>query len=105
MKILITLLISIAAFAFVNAQKLSGTKVKKTYYSDGKIKTQGDYWYDKLDGEYLEFYPSGKLWKKWKFKDGVEEGKSEWYFPDGKLSIVWNYRNGKKNGTSKWHYE
>ena len=48
-------------------QEDSGTKVVKTYYPNGVLKTEGQYWYDKLDGFYREYYPNGKLWKDWKF--------------------------------------
>jgi len=59
-------------------QKLSGTEVKKTYYANGTIKTEGDYWYDRLQGFYREYYPTGQLWKEWKFEDGKENGLSTW---------------------------
>src|SRR3989304_8535694 len=102
------LLIAIA-FSFLIAstfaQQLSGTKVVKTYYPNGMIKTEGDYLYDQLDGYYKEYYPNGKLWKDWKFRNGKEDGLSTWYFEDGKISIEWNYEDGIKEGTSSWYYE
>ena len=49
------------------AQELPGTKVVKTHYPNGVLKTEGQYWYDKLDGFYKEYYPNGKIWKDWKF--------------------------------------
>ncbi|MDX1372953.1 MAG: hypothetical protein R3321_10810, partial [Nitrososphaeraceae archaeon] len=63
--------ITIILFLFgttVFAQTLSGTEVKKTYYPNGIIKTEGDYWYDQLHGKYKEYYPNGTLWKEWNFK-------------------------------------
>ena len=58
------------------SQELPGTKVVKTYYPNGVIKTEGQYWYDKLDGFYKEYYPNGKLWKNWNFSYGKEHGLS-----------------------------
>jgi len=86
-------------------EKLSGTEVKRTYYPNGILKTQGQFKFGRLNGIYLEYYPDGKFWKKWTFEDGKENGQSVWFFPDGKISIEWNYHNGSREGISKWYYE
>ncbi|MGB5895114.1 MAG: hypothetical protein WBG58_13135, partial [Ignavibacteriaceae bacterium] len=73
--------------ALSEAQTLTSTEVKRTYYPNGNIKTEGEYWYDRLNGIYKEFYLNSKLWKEWHFQDGKEDGLSTWYFEDGIVSI------------------
>jgi hypothetical protein len=86
LNIVITLLMSFTVLnALSEAQTLSGAEVKRTYYPNGNIKTEGEYWYDRLDGIYKEFYPNSKLWKEWHFKDGKEDGLSG--FPHGILRM------------------
>ncbi|MBK6915312.1 MAG: hypothetical protein IPH11_17215 [Ignavibacteriales bacterium] len=81
MKFILTLIYFFFVFiSFSTAQKLSGTEVKKTYYPNGVLKTEGDYWYGQLNGEYVEYYPNGKVWKQWHFEDGLEEGLSNMVF-------------------------
>ena len=109
MKIKIDVLSVLILFIFlaaaVSAQNSGNVEVKKTFYPNGVLKTQGDYIAGKLNGQYLEYYPDGRLWKVWNFVNGKENGKSDWYFENGLLSIEWNYRNGLKEDTSKWYYE
>ena len=83
------------------AQQLSNVEVKKTFYPNGNIKTEGEYQDNILTGLYREYYLNGKLWKQWNFEDGLENGLSTWYFEDGLVSIEWNYYRGNRDGTSR----
>ena len=79
---LIGILLFISLTSIVFAQDVDTTgNVSKTYYPDGKIKTMGTYWNNQLHGDYFEFYPNGKVWKKWHYFEGKEEGIQTWYFP------------------------
>ena len=68
-------------------------EIKREYYSNGKLKSDGTIVNGVRNGLYKEFYESGKLWKEWNYENGKEEGLSVWYFEDGKKSMEWNYRS------------
>ena len=72
LKYLFVLIFVITYSGHLLPQILSGTEVKKTFYPNGTIKTEGEYWYDRLHGFYREYYSTGQLWKEWKFEDGKE---------------------------------
>jgi Uncharacterized protein conserved in bacteria len=80
-------------------------EVRKTFYPNGKVETEGEYLDGKLDGYYREYYPTGVLWKEWTFKNGTEEGRSNWFFENGTLSRTWNYENGNREGEGLTYYE
>jgi hypothetical protein len=103
LKYIFIICIVITSLSF--AQSSGGVEVTKTYYPNGALKTEGEYWNGQLHGNYKEYYPNGRIWKEWHFFQGKEDGISTWYFEDGIKSIEWNYRNGEKEGTSKWYYE
>jgi antitoxin component YwqK of YwqJK toxin-antitoxin module len=73
--------LSIICLQSIFAQEL---EVKKEYYPNGKIKSEGTYRYGNRHGIYKEYYEGGKLWKEWNFEFGREEGISTWYFENGK---------------------
>ena len=86
-------LISVFLTSIISAQEDSSGNIRKTYYPNGIVKTEGTYWEGKLHGDYFEYYPNGSVWKKWHFFEGKEQGLQTWYFEDGKVSIRWNYKN------------
>ncbi len=52
-----------------------------------------------------EYYPSGKLKSKTRFKDGQLNGVSKEYYESGKIRVEMPFKNGKLNGVQKEYYE
>lgn len=119
------------------------------YFEDGNVRIEGDYdkgvcldcrqFYkkgilrmrvgligNKKDGVFTEYYVSGELFRKGKFKndvllsvdgfdrdenivfsekDGVKNGTYMYFHDNGILSEKINYRVGEKNGVSKYFYD
>lgn len=97
-----------------NSLKSVGTvqnylKINKwTYYfqgSGGKIlMAEGEYKKGKKNGEWVEYYKSGKLKSKIKYIDGIITGPRLYYYKSGMVhKEVW-YRNGMKNGKSQEYF-
>lgn len=57
----------------------------KTYYPDGKVKSQGTYVEGKKDGKWVYYYPDGKKEQEGKFKNNVLSGQWLWYYHNGQL--------------------
>ena len=72
---------------------------KSTGLKQGKVKD------GKKDGEWLEYFESGQLYKKYNYKDGKKEGEQFYYYENGKLRSKVNYRYGKTEGERLWYYE
>ena len=70
------------------------------YYSDGKIKSKGDYRADKRIGKWIYYYENGNIEQEGIFKRGVPDGLWKWYFESGKLKREEFYRMGYEEGES-----
>jgi len=70
---------------------------KKTvgYYDTGEIKYRGGMKNDSIHGTYKEFYKSGKLAKKGKFKMGFYDGKWQFIREDGVILRITIFKNGQ----------
>lgn len=55
----------------------------------------------KIEGEYLEYYSTGKIKQRRNFKNGLLDGVSELYNKDGILKLNQNYKKGVLEGYSK----
>jgi len=44
------------------------------YYKNGKLKAEGKYIKDKMEGEWLFYRETGQLWQVGNFKNGKKEG-------------------------------
>lgn len=65
------------------------------FYKDGAIKES--FFRNKngeLEGEYKQFYPSGKLLTSKNFKDGKEYGRASHYYESGELKEVQYFDKG-----------
>ncbi|MCL6100365.1 MAG: hypothetical protein M1391_17535, partial [Bacteroidetes bacterium] len=71
------------AFFITAGITYSQAELKKEFYPNGKLKSEGTYLNGVHNGIYREYYESGKLWKEWNFQNGKEEGLSTWYFENG----------------------
>ena len=69
--------------------------VKARYTTDGGQKS----------GDYLEYFRSGKLKIRAKYRKGMLNGKYEEKFESGKLKIRTTYRGGKRNGKFEERFE
>jgi len=69
--------------------------LKRTYYADGRKKTEAYYEGDKLNGVFKEFDEKGRLKFEKNYKNDILEGASKEYYSNGKLKELIMYRNGK----------
>ena len=72
----------------------------KRYYEDGTPESIERYENNKLNGEYTDYYPNGRIKQSGFMKDGELNGKIVTYFDYGRnlISKKVDYINGKKNG-------
>ena len=72
----------------------------KRYYEDGTPESIERYENNKLNGEYTDYYPNGRIKQSGFMKDGELNGKIVTYFDYGEnlISKKVDYINGKKNG-------
>ncbi len=73
----------------------------KFYYSDGNIKSEGNFLENLRNGVWKYYYPDGKLEQTGSFRNGVEDGKWIWYYPDGSVRREENYYRGREDGLSE----
>ena len=73
----------------------------KDYYTDGKIKAEGNYTNGKQTGEWKFYHPNGQLEQAGKYnKQGRPDGLWKWYYESGQLLREENFRAGLKDGLS-----
>ena len=74
------------------------------YFSDGKIKTKGDYVNNKPVGIWEYYFESGALKMKGEMQD---EGAGMWvyFFEKGNKNMEGRLRNGKRDGNWRFYYE
>ena len=71
----------------------------KEFYSDGSLRSEGDYNDGKPVGEWKYFYQDGKLEQKGKFTNaGKLTGNWKWYYGNGQLMLDEEYISGQKDG-------
>ena len=68
------------------------TGISKSYYEDGKLKSEENYKDDKRNGISKSYYKNGKLEREANYKDGKLEGISKSYYKNGKLEREENYK-------------
>lgn len=68
----------------------------KEYFSTGKLKLIGKYENGKLVGEWKEYYPNGSIFKISKYKDNQMHGWSFTYTKDGEENGKFLYQYGEK---------
>lgn len=80
-------------------------------YDDGKtirVERQVAHYSDNnfaADGNYREYYPSGKPFIEGKFKEGRQVGDWTYYFENGTVNRKATYADGKANGSWEIHRE
>lgn len=73
----------------------------KEYYSDGKLKAEGDYSEGKKVGGWKYYYPDGTLEQEGYYNaEGLLDALWKWYYPSGTLLREEQYLNGLADGSS-----
>lgn len=80
----------------VTYEKGMRTGIRKTYYRNGVLFSEGKYVQGKLEGEYKTFYENGKTKGIYAYQEGLKEGISKFYDDDGKIEYETLFRNDKK---------
>ena len=50
------------------------------------------------DGEFVDYYESGKVWLKGSYKNNLQDGMFIEYYEDGAVRIEEKYLNGERSG-------
>ncbi|GIV29640.1 MAG: hypothetical protein KatS3mg028_0706 [Bacteroidia bacterium] len=75
------------------------------YYYTGELKGKGKYKNDLKTGEWMYYYPDGKIEQKGKYVSGKPEGQWIWYYQNGNILREENYFKGKREGELKDYTE
>ena len=97
--------IAIVAFIILKNAWDNREHVKKTYYSDGGIRTEQTYKNKKLNGPSRFYASNGKIEKESIYRDGKLNGITTKYYENGNAKSKENYKQGKLNGVSTEYYE
>ena len=101
----------------LDAPELKAPELKKEYYENGTVKSEGSFIDGKAEGEHREYTPDGQLKIAKLYSNGnvVAEGiidtsgskQGAWkkYYPSGSLRGVGNYLNNKHVGDWVYYYE
>lgn len=71
------------------------------YYYSGELRGKGKYKDNVKTGEWKYFYPNGKLEQKGKYINGKPDGPWIWYYENGNVLLEENYIKGKREGEFK----
>jgi len=66
----------------------------RTFFSDNKIKLNGQYANNEMTGLWYQYDEGGNLLEEVTFSKNEENGPFREFFPSGKLSVSGNYKNG-----------
>jgi antitoxin component YwqK of YwqJK toxin-antitoxin module len=78
---------------------------KVYYHSNGKVKREGNYSRNMLNGIVKEYYNNGSIMNEGNYSNNRKNGPYKEYFENGKLKLDANYLNDKRNGKHKTFYE
>ena len=79
--------------------------VQKSYWDNGKLKSELRYADGKLNGECVWYYPNGQQWMRVNYVDDIKDGVVLTYAENGKLTAEEYYTGGKLNGPFKKWYD
>lgn len=72
--------------------------VCKEYYTDGKLKSEGEYVKDLEEGLHKWYFKSGDLDQTVVYKEGMANGKVKHYYDGGKMKMDADYKDGTPHG-------
>lgn len=71
----------------------------KEYYSDGKLRSEGDYKDSERVGKWVFYFPNGKIEQEGSYDvNGRIKGKWKWYYDTGNILREENFINGLRDG-------
>ncbi len=84
------------------AYKIEGSDTVFFFYQgfnvNGSLLLEGPIIDDVREGQWISYYPDGKVWSKTTFKDGINDGESISYYSNGRVRYSGFYKEGKKTG-------
>lgn len=92
-------------FTACSQPSLSSDKVKKTYYTGGKLRTEfimADS--SSKNGVLKKYGYEGRLTSKAQIRNGVKHGPELWYDYEGRVILKIPYVNGEKEGVEYAYY-
>ena len=93
-------------FTSVNKPNPSTQKeVKQSFFSNGNLEYEAEYFHGKLDGSSKVWLEDGTLFSISKYRNNQPHGIWKKFHPNGKLMFEVNYEYGQKHGLEKWYYE
>lgn len=75
------------------------------YYNSGELKGKGKYKNDVKTDEWIYYYPDGKIEQQGKYTSGKPDVQWIWYYPNGNILREENYIKGKREGALKDYTE
>lgn len=72
----------------------------KYFYSDGKLKAEGNYISNLENGSWKFYFNDGSIEQNGEYKNGKYNGLWKWYYPGNQVKKEENYFNGKEEGES-----
>lgn len=76
------------------AYELSGDKMM-FYYHSGRVKAEGPYKNNLMEGEWRFFRENGQLWQTGNFRNGEKEGRWVRFDQNGEVEYDETFRGGK----------
>jgi TonB family protein len=92
--IMILLLFSVSSYAQVDTVK--------SYYDNGKVKSEISYSKNILDGEAKFYYDNGNLRQELNYDNGEVSGLVKNYYPNGNLKETYNIEDGIRQGPASY---
>lgn len=88
---------------FISTLTFGQTNINDLERTDGVWSKKGEN--TPFDGEFVEYYSSGKLKSKGTFKNGIVNGLRTMYHENGNKQVERNYLLGKPNGKNAEYFE
>ncbi|MDY0217012.1 MAG: toxin-antitoxin system YwqK family antitoxin, partial [Bacteroidales bacterium] len=79
----------------------SCSKVDKSYYENGQIKSELKFKNKKRDGKSIWYHPNGQIQMEAIYKNDVLDGTLQRYYHNGSLQLLENYKEGILHGEKK----
>ncbi|WP_299226804.1 energy transducer TonB [uncultured Psychroserpens sp.] len=90
------LILTIAAYLFCCQIVLTqDTREFKDYYSNGQLKTEGQYSDKKPIGSWKDYYESGQIRREYSYTDGKQDKEAIWYYENGNVKSKTEKRDGR----------
>jgi antitoxin component YwqK of YwqJK toxin-antitoxin module len=105
-KIITLLLLFLPLFLRAQDTTLSKiSKVKKFFYDNGRVASEGYFKNGKPDGNWKAFYQNSQLKSEGNRVDGLLDGQWIFYSETGQKTSEINYSKGQENGWKKEFYQ